>query len=307
MKLRLSFLFLNLFVLAGWLGAQQPLAPEYAGKRSGRVNLSNGFYWGEVKTTAASESLAGFLGNEGITVSRNSRSGKHVLMRMRQVESIPLVPRGSRNGYSIRVEPNRIVIEYISVQGLSLACYQLENLIKREAFTRGTISKKRSLPCYEIRGWMTDEDLAAFRQQAPDVEIPLYATTVEAMLTDRQKGWLPQTDVLAKIGYTDALYDGNACSYGTLQQGWRQLSGKGVEVIPFFDLGGTHERFEQITGHPMLSVEGMRFVSALLDDFFTNTSFPAVGFIVPEGRYRKQIETIVARYPHITDLRFLDE
>ena len=308
MKYRLLFLSLVLLfpvLLWGVPEQRNPVAsPRFAERLTGRANLSDGIYWNGDEKSGMIQSLTDFFSERGIPMNAGNRpSRKNIVLEVRQVTSIPAIPADAFHGYSIHISPSQITIRYLTPQAEILAGRQLMRLIREQ----GPIRKKVYLPCYEIRDWMTAEELTAFRWNGPQSVIPLNATIVEMMLTDPTLGWAGAGNVLQAVGYEQSLYPGADITYADIEMERKKLESRGLEVLPVFDLTDENVRFEEVTGHPMLSVEGMRFIQLLLDAYFSASGTTSVAFIVPAGRYRDQIREIVSRYPNITDLTFLEE
>lgn len=240
------------------------------------------------------------LDESGIPYTRGNQSGRGASLEIKRVAAIRHAPENNGNVYSIEVSGGSISVEYTSPLAASDAISYLGELY------RG-LGRRKRMAGQNIIGWNTNHSSSVFRWTEPGTEIPLYATRVEMMLTDPVKGWIGACDVLHAVDYHESLYEGAMLTYADIEAERQKLLDNGVlEVLPVFDLTTTNRCFEEVTGHPMLSVEGMRFVTLLLDAYFAESGTGAVGFIVPEGRYRDQVREIVGRYPHV-DVRFIEE
>lgn len=301
MRIPFIILFLLLVSSLGAYAQETPFAPQRTEYRSGigNADLSRGI----VLTSGANGEnppvVLRLLDKAGIPYSRGTASRRNVRLTIEQVGEIPGAPVNNGNVYSIEVSSGSIWIQYTSLLAASDAILYLGELY------RG--AHRQRLPGSYMMGWNTGHSASVFRWTEPGTEIPLYATRVEMMLTDPVKGWIGACDVLQAVDYPESLYTGVSFTYADIEAERQKLLANGVvEVLPVFDLTTPNRCFEEITGHSMLSVEGMRFVTLLLDAYFAESGTGAVGFIVPEGRYRDQIREIVGRYPHI-ELRFIEE
>ena len=295
------FLFCSSFTVYSQNQARDIPAPQYQELTTGYTDFTRGVHFGQAPEIPAVQELARFFETKNIPRSNHRRSVKIVFSPLR---TIPSLPADMPDGYRIILHSGRIDIDYTSSRAAMLAVRTLESLYNKHI--RAVNARKR-IPCYEVRGWMTDNDRIVARWTGPDSDIPLHAFAVEMRLTDPLKGWIGAGTTLERVGYHTSLYTGASVTYTDIETIRGQLAADGIDVLPVFDLSTANDRFEEITGHPMLSVEGMRFVRMLLEAYLNETSSVSIGFIVPEGRYRQQVREIVGCYPHITDLRFLSE
>ena len=306
MKNRFLFLFFAciFFLSAGKAQSTEEAVSQRQERLGGYLKLSGGVYGERLDDPVAAESLWRFFRENRFSATKEGPYRRAKAVSLKQTEAIDRVPEGAIDAYRIWIGSSTIGFEYTSARAAAMAVQAFEDFAEKH---RMEFRRLKRLPCYDIRGWRTGRNGGTFRWTEPESVVPPDASAVEMRLTDPVKGWIGAGAVLKAVGYNEPLYSGASVTYADIEETNRQLVAEGIDVYPVFDLSGTNERFEQVVGHPMLSVEGMRFVRMLLEAYFTETSFGSVGFVVPEGRYREQIREIVARYPQITDLRISDQ
>lgn len=123
--------------------------------------------------------------------------------------------------------------------------------------------------------------------------------TVELAMTDSVDGWYVEGNVLRLVNDIETINSGEYYTYESLNRMITVFSANGVALVPLFDLGAENIRFENVTGHVMLSVEGFRFVKALLTEFMESTEFARIAFSIPEGKYRDELSAFMADFPAV--------
>ncbi|MCD8185331.1 MAG: hypothetical protein LUD68_02410 [Rikenellaceae bacterium] len=287
-------------------GQENPLAsPKYQQRHAGSANLSHGIHWPAEVQPEAFEELRDFFQEQGVLL-HTVGSRKSITLQIRHSPVMAHVPDGADHGYAIRITPLIISVEYQTPQDAALAVRQFTEIYRRQVTRKELIRKKVHLPCYEIRSWLTEQEIKPFRWTAPGTEVPLGTATVEMWLTDPIHGWYGAADVLAQVGYQEPICTTAASTYTDIEAERVRLMKGGTTVVPVFNLCGANRPFEQVTGHPMLSVEGMRFVQAILGSFLEETRSPILAIVVPQGRYREQIRRFLELYPQISEVYFMD-
>lgn len=317
MNYRLTILLalcLSVSALSAQTAENRVHPPQYRERGAGYADLSRGVYY-RVTDTSLAEGVLAEVRKAGVSVTTSAAPRRSIVLELTQAGAISGIPADASNGYRLTVTPTRISVEYASVRAAITALQQLTGL-RREHLDES--SRRQRLPAYEIRGWTDGSGAETFRlRNTPFLSaerlnkefyalIPAFAAEVEIVLTTAENGWLVPGEILREIDFEVPAESRRFYTYDELNRLGDTFGGYGLELIPTFDLATPNAHFESAIGHPMLSVEGMRFVRLLLEEFFARTEFQAAAFVVPAGRYREQVEEIVARYPQITDVRFYD-
>ena len=334
---RFSLLFsICLLIALPFRGSTQSVSapqPQQVTRYKGKVRLTGGVRMAVSRETASVKELQEFLLRNGRPVNEcgiapdtlplPAIGDKSIRLDIRRVEHIPGVPAEGRNAYYIAVMPQEIKMASTSERGMKTACRIVEELYNeanapKPWYRRIVPASKKVLPCRIITGWETADKNVLLRLnrsgfvpaerllQHPEQIIPHYTAQVELFLTDPAEGWFLPGDILKLVNDREAIHAGSCYRYDQLRAIREKLAGQNIELIPVFDLTSPNARFREVTGHPMLSVEGFRFVRAMLDEFLKNTDFDSVTLLVPEGKYRKQLEAFMADYPQVTQLRFTE-
>ena len=304
------------FFLLGKVSAQALPELPLVNRHLGTVTLSNGVYLEGEEAGLGLQRLENYLAEWGVVVSKAAPQRRSVKFRVGRTDHIDRMPSDARHGYDLRISPLEITIEATSPQGITAAVEQFRKWY--EAEVRGSL-RRIQLPCAEIRGWVPASKLIVFRPDN-DIFIPVSESLngletlippetdqLEWIMTDSLKGWFIPGYSLHAVGYTDPIHSGVCYSYHEIEQLAGKLNTLEIETVPVFDLRGTNARFEMLTGHPMLSVEGFRFVRVLLEEFLSETNFTAVGFIIPDEKYQEPLQEVVTRVSPSVEIQFLNQ
>jgi hypothetical protein len=308
MKYRLLTWFICCFLpfaLTAQAVGESGFAPKYTERHIGHADLSRGLYYRSLQDSLP-EAVTALLAEVGATAT-DTPPRRGVVLELIQAEAIPAISTPTTNAYRMVVSPNRIRIEYTSLRAVIAALRELTALRDKQP-----ASRRRRIPAGEVRGWIDASQATVYRlsatpfrsPQALEAEIlgaiPPTATEVELPLTSPDNGWLLPGEVLQTIDFAVPTDTRRYYTYNQLNELSKTFSEYGLKLVPLFDLTAENPHFEATVGHTLLSVEGMRFVRMLLEEFLAYTAFPAVAFVVPEGVYRDEIARIVARYPSVT-------
>lgn len=291
--------------------------PRHVVRTQGSLNLAGGIYFTTDNENRATESLIGFFRQNDIPVTRLNPSRRDIPVHMSFSKSIEGVPAGAKGGYHISVSRERINIVSDSPHSTAIAVRIIKELYQKSSGVKK--SRKKLLMCYEITGWDNEKSESKYRMENnpfipaakliknTEQYIPHGTSEVELVLTDPVAGWFIAGDVLKLVNEKRSIHPAAYYSYEELNNIGKRLNELEITVIPTIDLSTPNLRFRDITGHPMLSVEGFRFVKALLDEFFRNTGYDTVNIIIPEGKYRNLLDDFTKEYPQITQVNFLDK
>ncbi|MDR0954243.1 MAG: hypothetical protein LBM20_02520 [Rikenellaceae bacterium] len=305
MKYRLLALFFLCFLPLALTAGEADFAPQYTERHMGHADLSRGLFYRPPQDPLP-EAVTALLVEVGATAT-GTPPRRGVVLELIQAEAIPVISTPTANAYRMVVSSSRIRIEYTSLRAVIAALRELTALRDEQP-----TSRRRRIPAGEVRGWIAASQATVYRltvtpfrsPQALEAEIlgaiPPTATEVELPLTSPDNGWLLPGEVLQTIDFAVPTDTRHYYTYGQLNELSKTFSRYGLNLVPLFDLTAKNPHFEATVGHALLSVEGMRFVRMLLEEFLAHTAFPAVAFVVPEGVYRDQIARIVAQYPSVS-------
>lgn len=290
-------------------------------RNSGSANLSNGVWIRSPRQDRATDLLLDFFQQEAVPVNEGGPSRKSIIVEMNLVEALPDVPSGKKHGYHLRITPSEITIKAVSPHGMTSAIRVLKQLYRESKGEKKTFSfkEKKLMPCYQITGWSPEGGDGSFRItnnpfhpaseliDKTDAVVPQEFSQVELMLTEPDRGWLIPGEILLSVNGPAAIHSGDYYTYEDINRLIKRMENFQIELIPTFDLTAPNSRFEEVVGHRMLSVEGLRFIRALLDEFLNATICDTLNFIIPEGKYRALLEEIIQEYPQVTVVHFLDK
>ena len=137
--------------------------------------------------------------------------------------------------------------------------------------------------------------------------IPADAGIAELSLITPSLCWLTEGRAMNLVNPSQHIYSHTHYKYSELSQMNSVCADNGVRLVPVFDLTAACPHFREVTGHDMLSVEGMRFVFVLLDEFIENTNFNVVKIVAPESSYRGRLEEFFIYYPEISQITYTAE
>lgn len=174
---------------------------------------------------------------------------------------------GGVDALQITVTPNVVKISYTSDQGLKKALDFLRRITDRTSIQGNDITDWRSEAAKPLGGVFD-----ASSRMATMTQIETYARAdrgreVYVQLVDGSN-WRLESSVFAVINPKVRIYPTDG--YYTI----KQISGLAdklersrITLIPVIDLINSNEPFQSVTGHCLNSVEGMRFVRAILEEY----------------------------------------
>ncbi len=313
MTRRIFPLLLFLFVLPVWVCAQSggvsaSLRPQVVERHPGTFSLSEGVrLTGDPQLTGR---LSAEMEAQGVNLSPAARTKKSVEVEVEIVRELPGLPaaaRGQKHAYTIDITSRTATIRAKSLRAAVLACDAFNGLYADPVAERaGRRGQGIALPCYEMAGWETSSAamlLFPERYEGSDGILERVDIFVrEGVGTIRlpmvtAAGWLTEGRVMALINPGQKIHSETYYSYSELNMLRDELSRYDIKLWPSFNLVARNEFFERATGHTMLSPEGMRFVYALLEEFFDFTAFDTIHVALPDEMRNAFLERLAEEYP----------
>lgn len=196
--------------------------------------------------------------------SQNSKITKQKILLSR-VAKIEGVEQG--NAYHIKVTPKKVLIQYTTQMSLDKAVEYFADLMAEN---------DKILPGQVVYDWGESKvkrgviDAASTYLSAEEVaEILRYHKKSNVMLcVVKGDNWRLESEVFGVIDPQAQVYpQGEHYTFSMVAE----LVQKHSRLIPMIDLLGRSEVFERVTGHSQFSVEGMRFVRAIVEEFVAKT------------------------------------
>ncbi len=301
---------LALFFFAECLRAQ-PLVTDdptvrYQRAGSGYLSLDRGLVFAGDTDAKAAEGARRFFAEKGVKVDPVKKIRKIPALEWLAVEAVTGVPEGTVHGFRIEITSVRARMEYTSPRAAAAASRVLKNLYGLNSPSAPTPGKIRHhLPAIEVRGWVDNLSSVSFRLPASGYYSPSYieehlheivppdADRVEILFTESDRGWLIPGESMRLIHPGKTIYRDQCYSYDQIAELYEYLGSHNMELVPVFDLETPNRYFEEATGHPVLSVEGFRFVRTLLVEFMEKSRFDTLCVILKDPRYRDQLTAAV--------------
>ncbi|MDR2936623.1 MAG: hypothetical protein LBU80_04695 [Rikenellaceae bacterium] len=313
MTRRIFSLLLFLLVLPAWVCAQSggvsvPFRPQVAERHPGVFSLSEGVrLTGDPRLTVL---LSDGMEVRGIDLSPAARTKKSVEIEIEivcELSELPVAGRGQKNAYAISVTQRSAAIRATSLRAAVLACDAFNELYNNPVAEKsGRRDRGIVLPCCKMVGWETSSAamsvFPARYQGSGDILAHIHDCIREGIGTIGLpmvtfEGWLTEGRVMSLINPGQKIHAGNCYGYSELNMLRDKLAEYGIELRPSFDLVVRNEFFEQATGHAMLSLEGMRFVYVLLEEFFNFTAFDTIHVALPDKMRNAFIERLAEECP----------
>lgn len=291
MKKQFLFLVLTLVLYAGALNAgdlsaaEPPFAPKKYTETKPRFPLKSPVCIQVDEALAViGDRIAFFLKEEGCSVHSGGHAKENIVIR--KVNGIQGVPAGKTDAYSIRVTSKTVSIDATSLKAAQWAYLSFRQLyVGDQPSTASKIfGRKAHIKGCEIIDWdvnagTTGRTTIDLTRQSYSPEELLKAVAKEGssgktqiyMIFISPAGWRIQSDIFRLINPNGAIHNGTCFSYADIKKINEYAAYHGIEIVPVFDFSQERNSdFERVTGHRLYSVEGMRFVRALLKEFCEN-------------------------------------
>ena len=259
----------------------------------------------------AANKIDAFFKKKGLSHSMvtNVKSRRNIIVQ--QVSTIPTVSPGTQDAYLVEVSKNQVLVRFTSPLSAIWAYNALVSLYteRDNVLSKLTRKMKRHLRGERLiatQGEGVDSDVVDFTKQAgADVSraksvidqckkndiLSVYLVFVSG------QGWKVESDVMKLVNPFDNICESGGFDYSAVNEIGRYGEESGVTIIPVFDfVSSDNPCFEQFTGHPVHSVEGLRFSRAFLEEFCKRTSFETISLgrkIDDEEVRRKYITPLV--------------
>lgn len=207
------------------------------------------------------------LDEEGISsrVVRNGlfRKAKIVLHEVEMIDGV-----SGRDGYKISVSKNRVDIQYTNQ----------EEWVKALEYFR-KITTNTYIEGHNVSSW-SGSDIATTKGEFLDAHTRLLSKSdIEHYIRNTRNkyayiqlvgadNWRLETSAFGLINPKSEIYPKNGhYTLSDIRSLLKQHNSGRVKVIPVIDLLTPNKPFERVTGHKLNSVEGMRFVRAILEEY----------------------------------------
>lgn len=233
---------------------------------------------GDNQASSSAAEISRWLNSEGV----NSVYGGNVMSMFKQRIVLKIGTHGGRGeSYSIVINAKKVEITASSTMMLQRAADILKQLIISVQY-KGRVCK--GFRGGEIADWgdaakKTKGDMvfdAATRHVSTDEldgTIKRWSgggTRIIYFKMVDQSGWLAPSDIFNQL-QLDAIGTGRAYTYEEIKHISDACARHGVEFIPTFCVLDNIPRFAESTGHEVMSVEGLRFIKAMIKDYVDHT------------------------------------
>lgn len=213
----------------------------------------------------AGQEISNMLNSVGVKVKNPlvsfKKKPKIILEKVKSISGIK-----EPDALQIKVSTNAVNIYYTNEQSKKLALTYLKSLI--------TDSKIAGVDITDWRGnaKSSKEMVDAATEFLTTAQIEskikaLRAREVMVSFADAQN-WRLESDAFKLINPNASIYpDNNHYTTDQIVQLYRKLEKNRIIIVPVIELITPNQRFEQITGHTQFSVEGMRFVRAIIEEY----------------------------------------
>ncbi len=238
----------------------------------------------------AARKIDAFLQTKGVHAEvTNVKARRNIIVQ--QVQSIPTVAPEIQDAYLVEVSKNQVLVRFTSPLSAVWAYNAFVSLYGQRDNVLSKITKKnknylKGDRLIATQGEEGDSDVVDFtKQEGADVArakavidqckkndiLSVYLVFVSG------QGWKVESDVMKLVNPFDNLCASGGFDYRSVNEIGDYAADNGVTVIPVFDfVSEDNPCFLQFTGHPVHSVEGLRFSRAFLDEFCKRTSFETV-------------------------------
>lgn len=238
--------------------------------------------------TVLADRLVRFLSEKGCRSFRGNASVRNKIF-IRKADRIEGAPPAEKDAYAFRVTENRVYITVTSPKAAQWAYHTFRKLYAESSplgFARKLLLKKYLRGC-EITDWdandpeyddeatldVTTAFLPADRICERIARLGHEGKSTLYLVLVSPEGWAVQSDVFRLINPRDDIHTGRCLTYAEVERIRVCAEANGLELVPVFDLlSASNPDFERVTGHRMHSVEGMRFIRALLEEYGRNLS-----------------------------------
>lgn len=198
------------------------------------------------------------------TTSNNYKITKQkiVLSRVSKIEGVE-----QSNAYYIKISPKKVLIQYTTQMSLDKAIEFFADLVN---------DNEKLLPGQSIYDWgeskvkkgVIDASTTYLSTEKIDQIMRYHKKSNVMLCVVMGDNWRMESTVFEVIDPQAQVY--TPSEYYTFGQ-MAQLVQKYSRLIPMLDLMSPCGVFERATGHSQFSVEGMRFVRAIIEEFVTKT------------------------------------
>lgn len=210
---------------------------------------------------AAKDKITELITKAGASVkTKGLLASKIVVDRVRNIDGVT-----EKNAFQIKVTPKKVIIHYTSDVSLSDAMLKLTEMV-----TYGKIIGK------DITDWHTSPlgnegviDCSARILTATEIEGKIKAERAKqvVLILADSDNWRIETDVFKLVNPQQNIYpDGRYYTQETIAAIIAKAARNKLTVVPMVELLTPNASFERVTGHSQFSVEGMRFVRAIIEE-----------------------------------------
>lgn len=244
----------------------------------------------DAQALSFSRRLNKFLAEKGCNVMTmsNIMAGRNIIIS--SVDKIPGTSQDTQDAFSVLVTKDMIEVHFTSAVAMNwafstlIADYDDSGNFFSKMFKK---SKPHFAPLNHI-GSTGDEagsdiiDLTGRTASMPDVERKLRAclanniTTVYLVFVSG-KGWIIESNILKLVNPTEPVVAAGGYTYEDINKMYIVATNLGIEIVPVLDFVSAENKvFEEFTGHPVHSTEGLRFSKSLLKEFCQKTHFTTI-------------------------------
>lgn len=243
---------------------------------------------------AAKDKITELITKAGASVkTKGLLASKIVVDRVRNIDGVT-----EKNAFQIKVTPKKVIIHYTSDVSLSDAMLKLTEMV-----TYGKIIGK------DITDWHTSPlgnegviDCSARILTATEIEGKIKAERAKqvVLILADSDNWRIETDVFKLVNPQQNIYpDGRYYTQETIAAIIAKAARNKLTVVPMVELLTPNASFERVTGHSQFSVEGMRFVRAIIEELVQHLGCKKICLgtksDAADERYMQFIEDIAAK------------
>lgn len=243
---------------------------------------------------AAKTKITELITKAGANVkTRGLLASKIVVDRVRNIDGVT-----EKNAFQIKVTPRKVILHYTSDVSLNEAMLKLTEMV-----TYGKIIGR------DITDWHTSPlgnegviDCSTKILTATEIEGKIKAERAKqvVLILADSDNWRIETDVFKLVNPQQNIYpDGKYYTQETIAAIIAKAARNKLTVVPMVELLTPNASFERVTGHSQFSVEGMRFVRAIIEELVQHLGCKKICLgtksDAADERYMQFIEDIAAK------------